>query len=247
MEDEAKLLAELLRRSVDCKNPAALAFSGGLDSGILAYLLKDCNITLYTVGIEGSEDINNAKNAAQSLNLPLKVIDIGEYDILEGIMFLKRIEPSINAIEVSFELPLYFVCSYADEYIVYTGQGSDELFGGYSKYLENPQLMSEDLNKLLAKTKPREIKIATLLGKDLRTPYLDRKIIDFAINLLLDYKIRNNERKYILRRAAEILGVPEEIVKREKKAAQYGSGIWKLMKKMAKERELSVDEFVKTL
>ncbi len=247
MDPRANILAELLRDSIQCKGEIVLAFSGGLDSGILAYLLKDCNVKLYTAGVQGSKDLENAKEAAKILSLPLQIIDLNEYDILEGILFLKRIEPSIGAVEVSFELPLYFVCSYADEQDIYTGQGSDELFGGYAKYLDNPALMTEDLNKLLAKTKPRENKIATLLGKNLHTPYLSDRVIEFARNIPLELKIKNGVRKYILREAAAYLGVPESIVEREKKAAQYGSGIWKLMKKMAKERDLSVDEFVKTL
>ncbi len=246
MDDRARVLAELLKEAVECKE-AALAFSGGLDSGVIAYLMKDCNVKLYTVGIEGSKDVENAEEAASTLGLELQIIDINEYDILEGILFLKRIEPSIGALEVSFELPLYFVCSYADERDVYTGQGSDELFGGYAKYLENPEIMVEDFNKLMAKTKPREMKIATLLGKDLHTPYLDDRIIEFARNIPKELKIKDGIRKYILREAARYLGVPKEIVEREKKAAQYGSGIWKLMKNMAKERDLSVEEFVKSL
>jgi len=246
MDDRAKVLAELLKESLGCRE-SALAFSGGLDSGILAYLMRDCNVKLYTVGVEGSRDVENAEEASNLLGLELQIIEINEYDILEGILFLKRIDPSISALEVSFELPLYFVCSYADERDIYTGQGSDELFGGYSKYLENPNLMVEDFNRLMAKTKPREMKIATLLGKELHTPYLDKRIIEFASNLPRELKIKNRVRKYILREAARYLGVPNEIVKREKKAAQYGSGIWKIMKKMAKERNLNVEEFVKTL
>ena len=246
MDDRARVLAELLKDTVECRD-AALAFSGGLDSGVLAYLMKDCPVKLYTVGIEGSKDVKNAEEAANTIGLELQIIDINEYDILEGILFLKRIEPSISALEASFELPLYFVCSYADERDVYTGQGSDELFGGYAKYLGNPELMSEDLNKLMAKTKPRETKIATLLGKELHTPYLDKRIIEFARNIPKELKIKEGVRKYVLREAARYLGVPMEIVEREKKAAQYGSGIWKIMKKMAKERDLSVEEFVKSL
>ena len=246
MDDRARVLAELLKEAVECKE-AAVAFSGGLDSGVIAYLMKDCDVKLYTVGIEGSKDVKNAEEAASTLGLELQIIDINEYDILEGILFLKRIEPSISALEVSFELPLYFVCSYADERDVYTGQGSDELFGGYAKYLENPELMVEDFNKLMAKTKPREMKIATLLGKDLHTPYLDNRIVEFARNIPKELKIKDGVRKYILREAARYVGVPREIVEREKKAAQYGSGIWKLMKNMAKERNLSVEEFVKSL
>ena len=246
MEDFARVLASLLG-DVECRENSAIAFSGGLDSGILAYILKDCKPNLYTVGVEGSKDFENAKTAANALNMPLKLIEIDEYDLIEGILFLKRIEPDISAVEISFELPLYFVCTNADERIIYTGQGSDELFGGYHKYLEHGELMKDDIKTLLEKTRPREIRMATLLSKELITPYLDSRIIEFSENIPMDMKIRNGTRKWILREAAKILGVPKEIVERDKKAAQYGSGIWKMMKMMAKKRGESVEELVKSL
>ncbi len=247
MEHLAEILAEILREEVRCLDSLALSFSGGLDSGILAYLLKDCNAKFYTVGIEGSKDIENAEEAASHLGISVDVIEIGEYDILEGLLFLKRIDPSMDVLEASFELPLYFVSSYSMEDFVMTGQGSDELFGGYKKYLENPELMREDFNRLLVRTKPREVKIATLLGKELLTPYLSKRVMEFSQNLPLELKIRNGIRKYILREAARILGVPESIYTREKKAAQYGSGIWKMIKRMAKEQDKSVEEFFASL
>ena len=247
MKDFADILASILEDEVRCRESLAVAFSGGLDSGILAHLLKDCDAKFYTVGIEGSKDIANAKEAASHLKLSLEIIEIGENDILEGLLFLKRVDPSIEVIEAAFELPLYFVCSYSLEDFVMTGQGSDELFGGYQKYLDNPDLMGEDLNRLLVRTKPREIKIATLLGKELITPYLSKRVMEFAFNLPMDLKIKNGVRKYILREAAKVLNVPESIVMREKKAAQYGSGIWKTMRRMAKERGQSLDEFFSSL
>ncbi len=247
MEHLAEILANILKDEVQCLDSLAVAFSGGLDSGILAYLLRDCDARFYTVGIEGSKDVENAEEAASHLDISVDIIEIGEYDILEGLLFLKRIDPNIDVLEASFELPLYFVSSYSLEDFVMSGQGSDELFGGYRKYLENPNLMREDFNRLLVRTRPREVKIATLLGKELLTPYLSQRIIEFSQNLPLELKIRDGVRKYILREAAKILGVPEIIYTREKKAAQYGSGIWKMIKKMAKDQNRNVEEFFASL
>ncbi len=247
MDDLARTLASLLRKVTACREDSAVAFSGGLDSGILAYLLKDCKPALYTVGIEDSKDMENAKRAAQLLNLPLQPIEINEYDVIEGIIFLKRVDPEISAVEISFELPLYFVCSRAEEKNIFTGQGSDELFGGYHKYLEKPEIMREDFEKLMSKTKPRELKIASLLGKELFTPYLHERVINFSKNIPVESKIKEGTRKWILREAGRILGVPEEIISREKKAAQYGSGIWKVLKSMAKREGKDVESFVNSL
>ncbi len=247
MEELAAVLAEILREEIKCRESLGVAFSGGLDSGLLAYLLRDCGAKFYTVGIEGSRDIENAQDAARVLGIDLEVVEIGENDILEGLLFLKRVDPEISAVEASFELPLYFVCSHAPEDFVMTGQGSDEIFGGYRKYVDKPELMREDLDRLLNRTAPRERRIATLLGKELLTPYLSSRILNFSLTIPTEMKIRDSVRKYILREAAKLLGVPESIYLREKKAAQYGSGIWKMMKKMAKEEGKSVEEFFASL
>jgi len=247
MEELVAVLAHILQEEIQCKKSLAVAFSGGLDSGIIAYLLRDCEAKFYTVGVEGNRDFENAKNAAKLLNLDLQTIEIGENDILEGLLFLKQVDPEISILEASFELPLYFVCSYESEDFVMTGQGSDEIFGGYKKYLEKPELMKDDLKRLLNRTWPREKRIATLLGKKLLTPYLSKRVLEFSLNLSAEMKIRDGVRKYILREAAKLLGVPESIYMREKKAAQYGSGIWKVIKKMAKKDGKSVEEFFASL
>ena len=238
-----KILAELLK-SIKFEKNSALSFSGGLDSGVLAYLMKDCDVHLYTVGIEGSIDIQNAIESSKILSLPIEIIYVDEEKIKEGISFLLKIDSSMSPVELSFELPLYFVSRYAKEKNVYTGQGADELFGGYKKYLNDHSIMNRDLEKLLSRNLPREIKIVMGFGKILKTPYLNENIINFARNLDVMYKIRNGERKWILRKAARIIGVPEEIIKREKKAAQYGSGIWKMVKKMAKKEGMSIEKFI---
>ncbi len=245
--DYASELAKILREEVTCVEDSAIAFSGGLDSGILAYLLKDCKIKGYVVGEEGSRDVDNALQGAELLRIPLEIIPLEEKDVVEGIIFLKRIQPDITPLEVSFELPLYITLSRIREEALFTGQGADELFGGYRKYLEDPGRMEEDFDTLIHKTLPRERRMATLLGKDIITPYLSPRIVELARKVPVDLKIRDGVRKWILREVGKILGVPEEIVSREKKAAQYGSGVWKMIKRMAKEENMEVEEFLRIL
>ncbi len=250
-EIEESLLRELchaILSASQCSEDIAMSFSGGLDSGFLAYLLKDmCHVDLYTVGVPGSTDIKNALELATMLKMPLTIITVDETEIVEGIKFLKEIDCTINPLEISFELPLYFVVKSSKYNIIFTGQGADELFGGYHKYLRQPERMNEDFKILITRTLPRERKIAERFGKILRTPYLHPDVVRIAQNIELKRKIKEGMRKKVLRELSRELDAPEILWKREKKAAQYGSGIWKLIRKMSRKRGMSVDKFIATL
>ena len=75
---------------------------------------------------------------------------------------------------------------------------------------------------------------------ELRVPYLDPALVDFALKVPMEYKLDNKKdslRKCILREVAADIGVPMEIVRRPKKAAQYGSGINKILVKKVLKNE----------
>ena len=238
-----KLMGFLMQ--IDCSSNMAISFSGGLDSSVIAFLSKEKNPKLYTVGVGRTTDVKNAMEIAEIYKFPLNVINIHERDIVHGVQSLLKIDPFMSAVEVSFELPLYFVAKYSSEITICTGQGADELFGGYAKYLATPERMKDDLDNLLVRTLPREQRIVAMFGKRLSTPYLNEDIIKFANSIPDNCKIMNGGRKWILREAARCIGVPEMITKREKKAAQYGSGIWKVLKRYAKESNISVEAWVR--
>lgn len=245
-EEFSMELANLLE-GVDCVSDASVAFSGGLDSSVVAYLVRDCSPRLYTVGFEGGKDIENAREIAELLNLEHEVVILNEDILLEGLVHLISRFPHLTPVELSFELPLYFVAKYSAYSPIYTGQGADELFGGYAKYLTNPDLMEGDVDTLLHKTIPREREIASIFGKNIETPYLSEDIIMLSRRIPVKCKIYNGVRKYVLREAARLLEIPEDVIIKEKKAAQYGSGIWKKMRKMARSRGLTVSEFIEDI
>ncbi|BDZ71209.1 asparagine synthase C-terminal domain-containing protein [Methanobacterium petrolearium] len=124
--------------------------------------------------------------------------------------------------------------------VMLSGQGADELFAGYHRYLdfyhkkgENAQkdLMS-DVENLYHVNLERDDKVTMANSVELRVPYLDLQIINMAMNIPMKYKINGQGdrlRKCILREVARDRGVNPEIVKRPKKAAQYGSGIHKIL------------------
>ncbi|MGZ7050062.1 MAG: asparagine synthase C-terminal domain-containing protein, partial [Methanobacterium sp.] len=100
--------------------------------------------------------------------------------------------------------------------------------------------LKEDILNLYHVNLQRDDAVTMANSIELRVPYLDMDIINTAMNIPMKYKISGKEdnlRKCILREIGAELGLPQEIVKRPKKAAQYGSGIHKMLKKVLKEDE----------
>ncbi len=242
-----------------------IPFSGGLDSSIIAFLAKNYvfsnkneqYITLFAAGVEGCYDFGAAKSAAEKIGLPLIAVEMNEYDIENAVTRVAKVIGSENPVHVSIALPLFFVCKHAKHgSLILTGQGADELFAGYSRYLDVPleklnETLERDLNALLDEGIKRDVAIAEAFKLNIAFPFLDKNVIKIAKDAPANEKIATVEgkkvRKYMLRQAAIALGLDESIAMREKKAAQYGSGAMDALKKLAKGRGESVGDYIKGL
>ncbi|AKA48658.1 hypothetical protein IX51_05605 [uncultured archaeon] len=229
-EKVAERVAEILKSVLTGTNyGTALAYSGGLDSSVLM-AASGMSLRPYAVGLEGSRDIRNAKDASELLGFPLNEITIGKDEVVRYSETLVEIDPEITRLELGYEIVLAAVLDNAEERSVVTGQGADELFYGYRRFLDNQDLgNASHLEKLHDKTLPRELRLAEHFGKELITPFLNEEIMELAGSLGRDDHIRGGLNKVVLRKAASILGLPDVIVNRPKKAAQYGSGVAKVL------------------
>lgn len=206
---------------------SALSFSGGVDSSLLLHLLRN-KVTPYAVGLPDSIDVKNAITASRALGTTCRIEEIPPEEVIMAAESVRNIDPDIRISDLGFESLLYIIASKVDEDILVTGQGADEIFYGYMRFKRQEMSNRESIEKLFQNTLKRETKIAQEFGKTLVTPYLDPEILAFA-DLPRDWHIRDDINKYILRTAAAKSGVPTEIAFRAKKAAQFGSGVQKLV------------------
>jgi len=233
-----------------------LLYSGGLDSSILAKILKenfdDARIFLVAVGVEGCYDLVNASNGAYELNLPLYRCFLDLSNVNYAINRLMKLNIVKNAGDVLIAVPLFlgmqFLQQKFDARITYLGQGADELFGGYKKYtklnsesdkLELKKTMENDLEKLINQQIIMERHIAKYFEIELIYPFISQDLIKFAREIPLSdhiVSVNGNKplRKAILRKLARSLELSETMSSQPKKALQYGSGTKKLVKRIAK-------------
>jgi asparagine synthase (glutamine-hydrolysing) len=236
----ASVLQDSVGRSLAGADEAAVAFSGGLDSSIVAILvsrrLERC--TLYTVGLAGAKDLTASKAGAEVLGLRQRLVrlEVVEDEVLAAANSILALIPDCRQVEASFLIPSYLVFVHAREGTVFTGDGADELFGGYHRYLamEPPRLaasLEADVRSLLSAGIERNRMLARSAGKELATPFLADDVVELALSIPPEHKVAGGQRKLVLRRAAELLGIPGDISNLPKAAAQYSSSVMKVLRK----------------
>jgi asparagine synthase (glutamine-hydrolysing) len=263
-EEAVNKLDELLRESVEKRSKgllsASLGFSGGIDSSLVAYYLKRCGlqVDLICIGSKDSTEFKYAESSADFLDLPIKLETFTSEEIESELNNVLYSVEEANPVKIGIATPLYFVAKKASENgnkIIFSGNGSDELFGGYRRHLKRIIDDENSLREMLLKdvlsshkiNYERDYKICSDLSLELRLPFTDFKIVNFGLSLPSNLKIalnKEHKRKYVLRKLARKIGFPKEISERPKKAIQYSTGANKILKKLATMKKKSLNIFL---
>jgi len=235
------VVAQLLDHAVEKRLMADVEvgtfLSGGIDSSLVTALAarRKPDLQAFTVGIEGSPDVEAAKIVAKELGIrhhvrPFSMDELVEL-LPEAIWHVESYNPSM----VTGAVVTLMAAKLAKELgikVVLCGEGSDEIFAGYlaMRELKFPELHEKTWMLLdnLHKTELQRLdRMSMAVSLEARVPFLDRDLVEYAINLPTNAKIKESNgrkvEKWILRQAFDGV-IPDEILWREKEPFDQGSG-----------------------
>ena len=249
-EEVKKALISAVKKRIP-KEKFGLFLSGGVDSSLLAFILKTFtdDFVCYSVGIKGSHDLEAAECAAKKLGLNWVYKEFSEEETEKILKKTAKMFMKPDVINVGVGSVFVAAKELAKEKIFFSGLGSEEIFAGYQRH-EKGDANEEcwrGLKMMWQRDLLRDSTIAKKLNFSLRLPFLDDEVISAAMGIPSEKKINKEHKKIILREIAEELGLQKEIAWRQKKAAQYGSGFDKVMEKLAKKKGMRKSEYVSHL
>jgi asparagine synthase (glutamine-hydrolysing) len=262
IEEAVNELDTLLLGAVEARSngvhSASLGFSGGIDSSLLAYYLDRCGVKvdLICVGLIGSA-FEEAEESAESLDLPIRLESHSLKDVEESISYVLDSVEDPDPMKIGVALPLMWAAKSAIKHgnrIFYSGCGSDELFGGYFKYIKKYTEFGERIKDIMYYdvaashdvNYERDYKVCANIGVELRLPFADLRLIEFGLALPIEYKFSRDGsvRKLLLRELARSKGLSECVASRRKKAIQYSTGVSTALRNLAKKEGITLKRYL---
>ena len=218
--------------------PIACLLSGGLDSSIVAAIVNKYvdNLETFSIGIKGGEDLKYANDVATFLGTKHHSIELTEQDFIDAIPETIYAIESFDTTTVRASVGNYLVGKYIKKTskakVIFNGDGSDELMGGYLYFhhADNNLGFDKECRKLLKNIHYFDVlrsdRAISCHGLEPRTPFLDKKWVDYFISLGINIKNFNNSNemeKHLFRQAFENENLlPKHILFRRKEAFSDG-------------------------
>ena len=228
-------LTRLLTESVERNHAGALLLSGGLDSSILASILRP-QYSLAAAFGRAAPDLVYARQVAERYSKHHVELVFGQNRMAELVEQVIRIFRTFDPIEIRNSAVALAGLEWAksDGYSnVMTGDGGDELFAGYnyfSRYHSDMQRFDSELQRLWQIMHFSSIKLGEYIGIEVKTPFLDEKFSSFAKLISVNEKVGEHDGKkwgkFILRRCFE---------------STLGSLVWR--PKLAQEQGAATDHY----
>jgi asparagine synthase (glutamine-hydrolysing) len=243
--------------------PVACLLSGGLDSSLVTSIVNSMvpNLETYSIGLAGSEDLKYAQIVADFLGTTHHSIIVSEDDFFNAIPEVIYKVESYDTTTIRASVGNYLIAKYISKHseakVIFNGDGSDELMGGYLYFHSAPNEFEFDkecqrlLKNIHLFDGLRSDRSISSNGLEPRTPFLDRGWVEFFLSLpktLRFHPINHKCEKYLIREAFSKKTslykhsyLPDEILFRTKEA--FSDGVSSLQRSWYQ----IIDEKVKTI
>ena len=249
IQEVKEALEAAVHRQLMSDVPYGVLLSGGLDSSVTSAVAKKYaqkrvesgdttdawypQLHSFSVGLEGSPDLAAAKKVADHIGTVHHEI---KFTIQEGLDAIKDVIYNIETYDITTirsSTPMYLMARVIKSMgikMVLSGEGADEIFGGYLYFHKAPNAQEfheetvRKLDKLHMYDCLRANKSLAAWGIEGRVPFLDKEFMDVAMRINPQDKMINGERmeKWVVRKAFEDM-IPESVAWRQKE--QFSDGV----------------------
>ncbi len=243
------LVSAVVKRCETTERDVACLLSGGLDSSLIAaivanhFRIQGKTIETYSIGLEGSEDIKYARMVADYIGSKHHEVIVTEDDMFNAIPEVIEAIESYDTTTVRASIGNYligkYIASHSQAKVIFNGDGSDELFGGYLYMNKCPDDIEFDkeIRRLLQDIHLFDVlrsdKCISSNGLEPRTPFLDKSFVNYVLSIPIHFKNHakfKSPEKELLRRAFndyfdDSFGrkiLPDQILWRRKEAFSDG-------------------------
>lgn len=231
----------VLKRIDNTERDICCLLSGGLDSSIISAIVARHHpgkLHTWSIGLEGSEDLHYADKVAKHIGSEHHKVVCTEEEFLNAIPDVIEAIESYDTTTVRASVGNWLISKYikenSDAKVIFNGDGSDEVTGGYMYFHLAPDSIEFDkeCRRLLCSIHYFDVlrsdRSISDHGLEARTPFLDRKFVQtyLSIDPNLRYHPKNKQcEKYFLRKTIENFGndlLPSEVLWRKKEAFSDG-------------------------
>ena len=234
-----KLESAVKKRYLNTERPIACLLSGGLDSSLITALVQKIhskNLETYSIGLPDSEDLAYARMVANYIKSNHTEITVSEDVMIDVIPEVVKAIESYDVTTVRASLGNYllgkFISRNSNAKVIFNGDGSDELCGGYLYMTKCPDSLEYDreTHRLLKDIHMFDVlrsdKSISSNGLEPRTPFLDKEFVNYYLSIPIEFRNHNitgTMEKFLLRTAFQKDKLlPDEILWRKKEAFSDG-------------------------
>jgi asparagine synthase (glutamine-hydrolysing) len=233
-----ELFTAAVKKRLMSDRPIGFLVSGGLDSSLVASVasrLLNQQITTFSIGLPGSPDLIAARKVADYLKSDHHEIHLTLDQIVATVPDVVYQNESYDITTTRASIPMYLLAKWirtnTDIKVIFSGEGADELLGGYLYFWKAPgyKEFQKESQRLITDLYKYDVlrgdRTTAAWGLELRVPFLDADFVNFVLNLDPAHKMpATHDIEKALMREAFRGYLPDEILFRQKEAFSDGVG-----------------------